>query len=211
MNISVIGASAGTGLETVKRALARNHEVTTLSRSAIPIPKNSHLHPISGSALKKEDLAKAIENADAVIVALGTSKNRKETTLFSDFAKLLVRMHDESPTDIPFVFVTGWGVGESHKYVGLPVKLFIRFYLKKVYADKNKMEKILSGSALNWIIIRPGQLLDGELTEKYHIETSLRKGIKMKGINRSDLADYMVKQAENPTESRKFVLISGEK
>jgi putative NADH-flavin reductase len=32
MNITVIGASAGIGLETVKRALERNHNVTTLSR-----------------------------------------------------------------------------------------------------------------------------------------------------------------------------------
>jgi short-subunit dehydrogenase len=41
MNITIIGASAGIGLETVKRGLNRNHSITTLSRSEIPIEKKN--------------------------------------------------------------------------------------------------------------------------------------------------------------------------
>ena len=90
MKIAVIGASAGIGLETVKLALERNHEVTTLSRSIIELPKNPLLKSIIGDALNKKDLNQAIEGADAVIVTLGTRKNMNQTTLFSEFAKRLV-------------------------------------------------------------------------------------------------------------------------
>lgn len=211
MNISEIGASAVTGLETVKRALARNYEVTTLSRSEIPLPKNPHLHEIKGNALDKSDLLESLKNADAVIVALGTSNPRKETTFFSDFAKLLIGIQKELPADIPYIIVTAWGVGESFKYTSFFVKLFIRLILKGIYADKNRMEEMISKSSLNWIILRPGQLLNGELTEKYRVQTQLKKGMKIDGINRADLADYMVKQAENPTELNEYAMISGER
>ena len=37
MKITIIGASSGIGLETVKRGLNRKHTITTLSRSEIKI------------------------------------------------------------------------------------------------------------------------------------------------------------------------------
>lgn len=74
MNIVIIGASAGVGLEATKRALTRNHKVTTLSRSEINIANNENLTKLKGSATNKADLIMAIVNSDAVIVALGTAK-----------------------------------------------------------------------------------------------------------------------------------------
>lgn len=49
MNITIIGASAGIGLETVKGGLNRNHSITTLSRSEIEIKENKSLnsHPLN--------------------------------------------------------------------------------------------------------------------------------------------------------------------
>ena len=87
MNITIIGASAGIGLETVKIGLNRNHSITTLSRSEINIEEKQSLNMILGDAINKADLFKSIQNADALIITLGTGKNMKPTTLFSDFAK----------------------------------------------------------------------------------------------------------------------------
>ncbi|MCB0705532.1 MAG: NAD(P)H-binding protein [Saprospiraceae bacterium] len=204
MNITIIGASAGIGLEATKRALDRKHKVTTLSRSEIGLPKSPNLKPIQGNALHKPDLIRSIQHADAVLVTLGTSKNMKSTTLFSDFTKLLVAVQDASNTQIPFIFVTGFGAGDSRNYVSWFVNIFIKYFLKDVYADKSKMEELISNSGMNWVIVRPGRLLDEPMTENYKVETKLYKGIKIGGINRADVADYLVKQAENPTELRKY-------
>ena len=208
MNISIIGASAGLGLETVKRALQRNHEVTTLSRSAIQIQEKHSFRSVIGNTTNKSDLLKAIQDAEAVIVTLGTGKNMKATSLFSDFAKLLVEVQKENKIDVPFIFVTGFGAGESKNYVSWFVKMFLNYFLKDVYADKTKLENIISGSQMKWIIVRPGRLLDEPLTEKYRVETKLFKGINIGGINRADLADFLIKQAEKPTELKKYIAIA---
>jgi len=208
MNITIIGASAGVGLETVKRALGRYHKVLTLSRSEIALPSNENLKTIIGSATNKADLKKSIESADAVIVALGTGKSMKATTLYSDFAKLLSEVQQETNTQIPFIVLTGFGAGESGQYNGFLMKLFFKFLLKDVYADKTKMEEIITNSKMKWEIVRPGLLKDKPLTEKYRTENKLFKGINIGSINRSDVADFLVKQAENQTQLNKYVSIS---
>ena len=208
MNITIIGASAGIGIETVKRGLDRNHSITTLSRSNIEIEEKKLLKVIIGDATNKADLLSSIQNADAIIVTLGTSKNMNATTLFSDFAQLMVEIHKENKIDIPFIFVTGFGAGESKNYVPWLVKMFLKYFLKDVYADKTKMEEIITNSDLNWTIVRPGRLLDKELTEKYRIENKLFKGINVGGINRADVADFLIKQAEEQTELKKYIAIS---
>lgn len=208
MNITIIGASAGVGLETVKRALERKHNVTTLSRSEINLSSNSNLTTLKGSATNKDNLKKSIEKADAVIVALGTGKSMKPTTLYSDFAKLLVEVQSETNSQIPFIILTGFGAGESGQYNGFIMKLLFKFLLKDVYADKTKMEEIISNSKMKWEIVRPGLLKDKPLTEKYRAETKLYKGINIGSINRTDVADFLIKQAEKPTELNQYVSLS---
>ena len=208
MNITIIGASGGIGLETLKRGLNRHHSITTLSRSEIQIEEKNSLKMILGDATNKADLFNSIQNADAIIVTLGTAKNMKTTTLFSDFAKLMVEIHMENKIDIPFIFVTGFGAGESKNYVSWLVKMFLKYFLKDVYADKTKMEEIITHSDLHWTVVRPGRLLDKELTEKYRVKNKLFKGMKIGGINRADVADFLIKQAEKQTELKKYVALT---
>jgi len=208
MNITIIGASAGIGLETVKRGLIRKHSITTLSRSEIGIEGKKSLNRILGDATNKADVINSIQNADAIIVTLGTAKNMKATSLFSDFAKLIVEINRENKIDIPLIFVTGFGAGESKNYVPWLVKLFLKYLLKDVYADKTKMEEIITNSDMNWTVVRPGRLLDKELTEKYRIENKLYKGINIGGINRADVADFLIKQAEKQTELKKYIALA---
>ena len=208
MKITIIGASSGIGLETVKRGLNRKHTITTLSRSEIKIEENESLKMILGDATNKTDLRNSTQNAEAIIVTLGTGKNMKATTLFSDFAKLILEIHRENKINVPFIFVTGFGSGESKNYVSWLVKMFLKYFLKDVYADKTNMEEIITNSDLNWTVVRPGRLLDKELTEKYRIENKLFKGINIGGINRADVADFLIKQAEKQTELKKYIAIS---
>jgi putative NADH-flavin reductase len=208
MNITIIGASAGLGLETVKRGLNRNHSITTLSRTGIEIEENRSLNVIIGDATNKADVLNSIQGADALIVTLGTGKNMKATTLFSDFAKLIVEINSENKIAVPIIFVTGFGAGESKNYVSWLVRMFLKYMLKDVYADKTKMEEIITHSDLNWTVVRPGRLLDKPLTEKYRTENKLFKGINIGGINRADVADFLIKQAERQTELKQYVGIS---
>jgi hypothetical protein len=70
------------------------------------------------------------------------------------------------------------------------------------------METIITQSKIKWEIVRPGILKNKSLTEKYKVETQLYKGIKIGSINRADVADFMVKQAENPTKLFNYCSLS---
>jgi putative NADH-flavin reductase len=210
MRIAVIGASAGLGLETVKTALSRNHEVTTLSRSHVNVPDGQAVTEVLGSATEEADLTRAIAGADAVIVTLGLASNRQATTLFSDCATLLAKLNADRPSQVPFLFVSGFGAGASRDFATPVAKLLLNYVLRYSYADKTRMEEIVASSSLNWIVVRPGRLLDGKLTGNYRTENSLFRGIKIGGINRADVAAFLVGQAENPTELGKYVAISAE-
>lgn len=200
MKITVIGASAGVGLETVKRAILREHYVTALSRSSINLPVSDHLTLLQGDATLKENLIKAIDGADAIIVTLGLHNSIKHTTLFSDFATLLIEVAQEKDLKIPVIVLTGFGAGDSVSYQSnFLLSIMFKLLLKDIYADKTKMEEIIAASPLNWVIVRPGILNDHDLTERYRIEDKLYEGMDIGSISRADVADFLVKQAEMPT------------
>lgn len=214
MNITIIGASAGVGLETVKRALQHNHRVTTLARSALPVAdmeNTANLNALKGSALNKADLLKATADADAIVIALGTGKSMKPTTLYSDFARLLTEIHRETPFTVPVIVLTGYGAGESGQYVdGFIMRMVFKYLLKDVYADKTRMEQSVAASDMPWVMVRPGLLKDKPLTEQYRVETELRTGVNIGSIRRADVADFMVKQAENPSYIHQYPALSNQ-
>lgn len=205
MKLTIIGASAGIGLATVERALELGHQVTTLSRHRIEIKEDSNLTQLQGSALNKADLKRATESAEVVLVTLGTGTKTSATTLFSDFSRLLTSIE----INIPVIVVTGFGASESYPYLTLMQKLFFKFILNKVYADKAVMERIITTSSLRWEIVRPGLLTDKPLTEKYHVETELHAKMSRNSISRNDVADFLVKEAVNQKFIGKRVALFG--
>jgi hypothetical protein len=53
------------------------------------------------------------------------------------------------------------------------------------------------------------QLANEQKKNEYNrIENKLFKGINIGGINRADVADFLIKQVENQTELKKYVGIS---
>lgn len=197
MKIAIIGASAGIGLAALKQALERGHQVTALSRNTESIPDHKSLIKINGSANAVADIKKAIQDADSVLVTIGT-KEKKNTTLFSETATALIEAVGETKPDLPVLVITGFGAGESKNYLNLFMRLVIRFFLKDQYQDKTLMEKMIADSNLKWEIIRPGMLTNGKRTNSYQVKTKLDQGIKIGKISRADVADFLLNQVENP-------------
>jgi len=198
MKIAIIGASAGIGLITVKQALKKGHKVTALARNTVPLPEHALLTKIQGSATSATDLRKAITGAEVVLITIGTN-NKKATTLFTDTAQALMKAAIGLNLKIPVVVITGFGAGESARYLSFFMRLVIRLLLKDQYANKTQMEEIISQSELKWEMVRPGRLTNGPLTKSYQVLPKLYPGIKIKKISRADVAHFLLSQAENPT------------
>ena len=72
------------------------------------------------------------------------------------------------------------------------------FILHRVYSDKNREERVITEKINRWIIVRPGFLNNGNRTGRYRAMTDL-DGVRGGKISRADVADFMLKQAIEPT------------
>jgi putative NADH-flavin reductase len=203
MKITVIGASAGVGLEVARLALQKGHDVTTLSRRIVPIPDHAKLRRVQGSATNPNDVKAAVNGAEAILVTLGV-KSPFATTLFSDSARLLLQVLQETNSAPTLLVLTGFGAGESWSYNSLPMKILFTLLLKAVYADKSEQERVIAAGYPRWVIVRPGRLTNGAMTGRYRVLDDLVNGMKVGAISRSDVAHFMVAQAEHPAYLGKY-------
>lgn len=202
MKILVIGASRGIGLETVRRALERGHEVRAMARGAEKMGlEDPRLEKFPGDATDAADVARALEGVDAVIQALGVPHGPRlvlgPIDLFSKATRVLVAEMQRAGVR-RLVSVTGFGTGESRAKVSFLERIPHWLVLGRVYADKDVQERIIRESGLDWVIARPVVLTDGKRTGRHRVllaSEAWRNGL----ISRADVADFLVAQAEEPS------------
>jgi len=209
MKLSVIGASAGVGLETVREALRRGHAVTTLSRTVATLPDDPGLTIVAGKSIDPLAVAKAIAGADAILVTLGRGKDTQPTTLFTDSAKVLLEVLARSGRQPPLIVLTGFGAGDSWKYNSLPMRILFRLFLKAVYANKSEMERMIAAAYPASEFVRPGRLTDEPASKAYQVLLGLDRRMKVRSIPRADVADYLVTEAEQRKYIGRYPALSG--
>lgn len=210
--VLIIGASKGIGLETVKRALAKGHQVRAFSRSE-PRPPLTHpnLEWVKGDALDPAAVRAALAGVDAVIqtlgVAAGPAALMRPTTLFSEATRILVAAMVETGVK-RLICVTGFGAGDSRYRGGLAYNAAFALFLGRIYDDKDVQEQIIKASPLDWVIVRPTILTSGRRTGRYRVLADPRDW-RPGFISRADVADFLVKQLDDDTYLRKTPVISG--
>ena len=209
MRLSVIGASAGVGLATVREALERGHSVTTLSRTVTALPEHPSLLKVQGSSVDPLAVAKAISGADVILVTLGTGKSSKPTFLFTDSARVLLEVLGRSDRRPPLIVLTGFGAGDSWKYNSLLMRIFFRLFLKAVYANKSEMERMIAAAYPACEFVRPGRLTDGPAKKAYQVLIGLDRRMKVGAISRADVADYLVTEAEQRKYLGRYPALTG--
>ncbi len=197
--VLIIGASRGVGLETVRCALAEGHRVRAFARGAASIAiDHPELEKIAGDALDSAAVARALQGVDAVIEVLGAPKDLgatlRGTKLFSTATRILIDAMREQGVG-RLVAVTGLGAGDSRGQLGfLYDALFFPLVLKRVYDDKDVQEQMIKASGLDWTIVRPGILKDGEATGRARALTD-PKDWRAAPIRRADVARFIVREA----------------
>lgn len=208
-NIIVFGASGGTGLQVVEQALEAGHQVTAILRHPDVFPiRHEQLRIIKGDVLQPFTYENTFYGKDIVISCLGT-RDRKPTTVYSEgVANIMEAM---KKVDLNRIICLSAGAVEISLKASFIMKFLMKNILQKLfkynYADMLLMEKQLRESDLNWTVIRPPRLLNGDKTGNYR--TSLNEFIpNMSSLTRSDLADYIVRHLEDEKTYKAKVEIS---
>ncbi len=198
MKLTIIGASRGIGRKAVDEALERGHTVRAMAHHMTQVAIEADaLTKLDGDATTPEDVARAIEGADAVILTLGLPRDFRAlqpTTLFSDATRVLIAAMQAQGVR-RLLTVTGFGTGDSAEKLSTPERLTQKLLLGRAYADKEVQEQLIRDSGLDWTIARPGILSNNRKSGQYKVlveKEQWRNGL----INRADVADFLVTAAE---------------
>jgi putative NADH-flavin reductase len=196
--IVVLGANGGIGKQTVELALQYGHNVTAILRNPDKLQiRHKNLLLVKGNVMNPETLEKHFEHTDAIISAIGKT-SFKATNLYSLGNKnILNSMSKVGATRIFFISASGLAVNPTHSaIVRFATKYILQKLLKHMYADLERMEKLVKESHINWTIMRPPRLIDKPITGHYRfaINNLVKNGLT---ISRGDLAHYMLNNIFN--------------
>ncbi|MBC7661159.1 MAG: SDR family oxidoreductase [Chitinophagaceae bacterium] len=100
---------------------------------------------------------------------------------------------DWGPTAIPRASLSAAGVSESAAEMPFFLtKIAVPLFLKQPFLDHENSEILLKRSSLEWLIVRPVMLTNGQVTKTYKIGETFPVGGSMK-ISRASVAAYIVK------------------
>lgn len=195
MKVIVFGATGTTGSAVVERALELGYEVTAFVRTPSKVTtQHPNLSIAQGDVLDAASVEQAVEGHDAVISSLGAGLNG---TIRSEGTRNIIRAMEKAGVR-RFISQSSLGVGDSRSNLNAYWKYFMfGMLLRRAYADHGLQEDYIRQSNLDWTIVRPGALKEGELTGDYrHGFSPTNRDITLE-ISIADTADFMVKQLKD--------------
>jgi putative NADH-flavin reductase len=194
VKVLIIGATGGTGRQLVEQALTAGHDVTALVCNPAKIrARHERLRVAQGDILDFNSLDLAVVAQDAVLCSLGTKSMFRPIKIFSEGTSNLLRAmtkHDVRR----LICIKGIGAGDSRGHGGFFYDKFILpNFLKRIYQDKDKQEELIRRSDRDWMIVRPGFLMNGPPKGNYRVLTDLT-GITVGRISCADVAAFMLAQ-----------------
>ena len=204
MKVAIAGAAGQIGRKAVSLLLENGHEVRGLARKDEQLKDLEEMGAegfrLDLEADGDERVAEAVRGVDAVIFTAGAGPGsgdaRKETMDYGGAVKLIEAARDEGVGRYVIVSSMGYadpgGGGKMENYL-----------LAKLKADV-----ALQTSDLDYTVVRPGRLTDGEATGR--IDAAPQLG-RYGEIPRADVAAVLlaVLESEN-TVRRSFEVLSGE-
>jgi uncharacterized protein YbjT (DUF2867 family) len=193
MRIVVFGATGGTGRQLVAQGLAAGHQVTAFARHPDAIAAHPALSVVTGSTRDPQAVERALAGCDAVLCALGGSPlRRRERVCATAMGHIAPAMARQGVRRV--LAISTFGAGDSRPQVGwLARHLVFGLVLRSEVADKEAMEAQLSGSQLEWTVVRVGLLTDEPPRGRWRAadDGSIRG---MGKIARADVAAFMLAQ-----------------
>ncbi|MGY1821969.1 NAD(P)-dependent oxidoreductase [Geodermatophilus sp. SYSU D00079] len=172
MRVLVVGATGGSGRAAVDALVARGHEVTAFARRAgADLGDRGGVRPVDGDATVAADVERAVRGQDAVVVTLGISEHPLRVRLLGaagtaldvrsrGTAQVVAAMRRHGVRRL--VVQSSYGVGETWARLPLSSRLVLALLLGPQIADHERQERLVRDSGLDWVVVRPVYLTDGD-------------------------------------------------
>jgi putative NADH-flavin reductase len=197
MRFVVLGATGRAGRQVVERALARGHSVTAVVRDA-SIKEAEGLRIVVADPCSTEDLVTILAGQDAVISCLG-QRPGGSPWFVRDAAKAMLEAMQKAKVR-RYVIVSG-----ALLYPSLnPLVVLLKRVMANKLMDARATENLICAADLDWTIVRPPHLRDGNASKGYRIEAGPRPRLTW-GLQFRDLADSLLDLAEGDCFNRQIV------
>ena len=194
MKLIIFGSTGGTGRELVRQALSQGHDVTAFARNPTKLElDHDDVTIVQGDVTEATAVRDAVPGHDAVLCAIGAPALVRTTVRTEGTRNIVAAMKDAGVRRL--VCQSSLGVGDS---LAVPMPLYVKLVfpvvLRRAFADHEGQEQLIRQSELDWTIIRPTKMADGERTGVYRCGlTDTTEKVKVK-ISRPDVADFMLMQ-----------------
>lgn len=198
MRILVIGSTGRTGKHVVEQGIKRGHQITAFSRRPQELADVKGLSGIiQGDGANLDDVRKAVQGQDAVIMAGGGSAVVRNLITAMNEAKVrrLVITSSRSvvATQPQFAVTLAWLI------------------FRGAYVDLARAEGMVETSDLDWSIVRGTMLNDKSGVGQVHIDFENNATGGDWQLPRADYAMTLLDVAENPQMIHKALGVGGAK
>ena len=211
MRVLVCGATGNIGRLTVDKALKAGYEVTAFARLPQKLENRKNLHKARGDLMDADSVTTAMAEQEAVLAVFGAPPNWTNITSVPDVCTIGTRNIIDAMKQYGvkrLICMTGIGAGDSRGHGRFIFdNLILPVMLGRIYVDKNRQEKEVMQSDLDWIIVRPTELTNKPESGNYKVLTDL-EGKKANTISRADVANFLVEQIESDRYLHKTPLIT---
>lgn len=209
MKILVLGANGKTGEAVTLLAYQAGYEVTAFVYALEPIDfQCSYVRIVRGDACDKSLLRQAMSGQEAVLDTISSHLPFWNTHVEAETSrKVIEAMHE---FDVRRLIALS-SIGQSENISGLPsyYNYLVRPTVRRgVMKDKTEMESEVRSSQLDWTIIRPAPLIDGE-PRGFRVIDDEEAAPKAPPITRADVARFVVEQISSNQYLNKSVAIVG--
>jgi putative NADH-flavin reductase len=175
VRVAVFGSTGRTGRLLVDAALERGHDVVALTRSPDPgLPARAEI--VVGDARDPEVVREVVDGVDAVASVLAIQAGTEPTTMLSDATRTIAEVMGQE--DVHRLVITTNSTVFTDREIADPFRIVTEEHRRNV--------AMLRGTTLDWTVLAPGLLRDGEPGD--HLEVVLDAAATGTEISRTGLA-----------------------
>lgn len=195
MKLIIFGATGQVGVQLVKQALWRGHEVRAYGRNVHQLQEdNPKLELIKGALFDADDVLGAIKGCDAVLSVIGGAFDGTDQSRSLGMKNIITQMKKAAVRRI--IALGGMGILNADAYsLLIDQKDYPQEYLP-VGNEHRKAFEYLQASSLDWTFVCSPDIINDGPTGNYITNKDYPPHPNLYRINAGDLAQFMLTELE---------------